>query len=281
MDTKNTNIYHTKIKEYSHCIKVYSYRDPKIKPGKYAQKSHPNLVPKNDLSEDEIELLREENLKANIYKVRTRIYDLIFNNEFDYFVTLTFDPKIEEQNGLSKLEQNDLRYEEMKLWLQSMRKQAKRRGEEFRYFFVPELHTGTGKNSGTIHWHGLIGGYCPKLKDSGKKYHNLIVYNLVSWEYGYSNVQRIRSKKRIANYVRKYITKDLLNSPVRKHKKKYWASKNLQKPKVDFIDEKINWSKELHRFANWSSDDGQVEIYEMSKAEYQKITEDKNIKKVE
>lgn len=275
MEQKNTNIYHNKIKEYSHEIKVYSYHEPKIKPGKYQQKSHPNLVPQNGLSEDEIELLREENLRSNIYKVRTRIYDLIFNNDFDYFVTLTFDPKVEQEHGLSKNEQNDLRYDEMKQWLHQMRNQAKYYNKEFRYFFVPELHTGKGKNSGTIHWHGLIGGYCPNLVDSGKKYKGYRIYNLVSWQYGYSNVQRVRSKKRVANYVRKYITKDLMNSPVRKNKKKYWASKNLQKPNVSYIEDEVDWSEKLNRASSWCSDDGQVEIFELTKEEYYKIIDNK------
>lgn len=273
MTNENHNIYQTKIKKYTDSIKVYSYRDSKIKPLKSKQKTHPNLVPKNGLSEDEIELLREENLKGNIYKVRTRIYDLIFNNDFDYFVTLTFDPKIEKENGLSKYEQNSLRYDEMKKWLDRLRKQAKYYNQEFRYFFVPELHTGDGENSGTIHWHGLIGGYCPELVDSGKKYHNLIVYNLVTWQYGYSNVQRIRSKKRTANYVRKYITKDLMNSPVRKNKKKYWASKNLKKPELEIVEERIDWEKKLNREPDWCSDDNRVEIFEMSREEYNKIAE--------
>lgn len=271
MTNENHNIYQTKIKKYTNSIKVYSYRDPKIKPLKSKQKTHLNLRTFNKLSEDEIEQLREENLRGNIYKVRTRIYDLIFNNDFDYFVTLTFDPTVEKQNGLSKQEQNDLRYDEMKKWLDRLRQQAKRRGKEFRYFFVPELHTGKGENSGTIHWHGLIGGYCPELVDSGKKYDGYTVFNLVTWEYGYSNVQRIRSKKRTANYVRKYITKDLMNSPVRKNKKKYWASKNLKKPELEIIEEHIDWEKKLNREPDWCSDDNRVEIFEMTKEEYKKI----------
>lgn len=271
MESKNRNIYQTKIKKYVNSIKVYSYRDPKIKPLKSKQKTHPTVISKNDLSEDEIELLREENLRGNIYKVRTRIYDLIFNNDFDYFVTLTFDPAIERQNGFSKQEQNDLRYDEMKKWLDRLRKRAKYYNQEFRYFFVPELHTGDGENNNTIHWHGLIGGYCPELIDSGKKQKGYTVFNLVIWQYGYSNVQRIRSKKRTANYVRKYITKDLMNSPVRKHKKKYWASKNLKKPELEIIEEYIDWKKRLNREPDWYSDDNRVEIFEMSKEEYKKI----------
>ena len=271
MTNENHNIYQTKIKKYTDSIKVYSYREPKIKPLKSKQKTHLNLRTFNKLSEDEIEQLREENLRGNIYKVRTRIYDLIFNNDFDYFVTLTFDPAVEKQNGLSKQEQNDLRYGEMKKWLDRLRKRAKYYNQEFRYFFVPELHTGKGKNSGTIHWHGLIGGYYPKLVDSGKKYDGYTVFNLVTWEYGYSDVQRIRSKKRTANYVRKYITKDLMNSPVRKNKKKYWASKNLKKPELEIIEEHIDWEKKLNREPDWCSDDNRVEIFEMTKEEFEQL----------
>ncbi|PJH64343.1 hypothetical protein CVR98_25165, partial [Salmonella enterica subsp. enterica serovar Enteritidis] len=99
---------------------------------------------------------------------------------------------------------------------------------------------GDGQNGGTVHWHGVTGGYTPNLIDSGKKYKNRKIWNCTSWTYGYSNITKVQSKKRVANYMSKYITKDFVNSPVRRGKKKYWVSKNLELPNQTFINDKIN-----------------------------------------
>ena len=53
----------------------------------------------------------------------------------------------------------------------------------------------------------------------GEKFKNTPVFNCVDWEHGFSNVQKVRSKIKVANYISKYITKDLVNSPVRKGKR--------------------------------------------------------------
>ncbi|CAD7358847.1 hypothetical protein HMPREF1208_01925 [Staphylococcus sp. HGB0015] len=42
----------------------------------------------------------------------------------------------------------------------------------------------------------------------------------------------MRSKSKISSYVTKYITKDLLNTPARKNKRKYWSSNNLTLPTI-------------------------------------------------
>ena len=79
--------------------------------------------------------------------------------------------------------------------------------EEFRYIFIPEYHKGGGKNDGTVHWHGITGGYTPELIDSGHKYRNTMIFNCKSWNYGFSNVQFVRSKSKVANYIKKYSIK--------------------------------------------------------------------------
>lgn len=176
--------------------------------------------------------LNDEDLKKSrenhIYEVQRKLRDYAMNNDFTYFWTLTFDPK---KNGKS----NDLRFSEMGRWLRNQREKARRREIEFRYIFIPELHHGKGANSGTVHWHGITGGYTPNLVDSGHEYSGTKIFNCNEWEYGFSNVQKVRSKAKVANYIKKYISKDLINSPVRSHKKKYWSSKNLKLPDEYFI----------------------------------------------
>lgn len=180
---------------------------------------------KKHMSDEELKRSREE----HIYDVKRKIRDYAMNNDFEYFWTLTFDPK---KCGKS----DDLRFEDMRQWLKRERDKARYYGKEFRYIFIPEYHKGGGKNDGTVHWHGITGGYTPELVDSGHKYRNTMIFNCVSWSYGFSNVQCVRSKSKVANYIKKYITKDLINSPVRAHKKKYWSSKNLKLPDEFYIE---------------------------------------------
>lgn len=184
------------------------------------------------MSDEDLKRSREE----HIYDVQRKLRDYVFNNDFEYFWTLTFDPKI---CGKS----NDLRFDDMRIWLKKERDKARYRGEEFRYIFIPEYHKSGGKNDGTIHWHGITGGYTPKLIDSGHEYSGTKIFNCSVWKYGFSNVQKVRSKGKVANYIKKYITKDLINSPVRAHKKKYWSSKNLKLPDEYYIKNVIDLSK--------------------------------------
>lgn len=200
----------------------------------------------------------KESRKKHLYEVKTKLRDYARNNDFDLFWTLTFDPKM---CGVS----NDLRFSDMGHWLDVIRKRAKRRSEDFCYIFIPEIHHGNGKNSGTIHWHGLTGGFCPSLVDSGVKYRGVRVFNCSDWKYGFSNVQHVRSKIKIANYVQKYMTKDLIESPVRRGKKKYWSSKNLVLPEQYFL----NGDFEIPFDANFEND--RLQIFELTENQFGNI----------
>lgn len=184
------------------------------------------------MTDEELKRSREE----HIYDVQRKIRDYAMNNDFEYFWTLTFDPK---KCGKS----DDLRFEDMRKWLKRERDKARYYGKEFRYIFIPEYHKGGGKNNGTVHWHGISGGYTPEISYSGHKYKGVKIYNCDSWQFGFSNVQKARSRGRVANYIKKYITKDLINSPVRAHKKKYWSSKNLKLPDEFYIKNVVDLSK--------------------------------------
>ncbi|WP_206168162.1 rolling circle replication-associated protein, partial [Staphylococcus microti] len=171
------------------------------------------------LSEDE----RLDNQRRYMFKVKTKIKDLVLNNHFDMFWTLTFDPK----KCIESVE-DEYRFFEMRKWLDKMRKRHSRKSDKpFMYIAIPERH-----KSGLIHWHMVTGNLEPNLIDSGKTYKKQKIYNCIDWEHGFSNVQMMRSKSKISSYVTKYITKDLLNTPARKNKRKYWSSNNLTLPTV-------------------------------------------------
>ncbi|MGK0555440.1 rolling circle replication-associated protein [Macrococcus capreoli] len=210
------NDYNFKAKCYNNGVcKVFLYKNMRKKPDTFIHQK--KSIKK--MSEDEI----EENKKHHIFEIKNLIKDYVLCNHFDHFWTLTFDPK--KFHGEVS---DDLAYEMMLKWLHSIRRKHKYKSDkQFNYILIPERH-----KSGQIHFHMITGNLEIDLIDSGKTYQKQKIYNCPVWEHGFSNVQRMRSKSKVSSYVTKYITKDLLYSPVRKHKKKYWCSKGLRLPKV-------------------------------------------------
>lgn len=219
----DTNEYKYKVKAYnSGVLKVLKYKNNRKKSNHFIH-SKIDLEKYLKMTEKERKKIEEENRKRHIFEVRTKIKDYILNNDFDTFWTLTFDPKI-----CDEAIEDEYRYEEMRKWLHKMRARHRRKSDEnFNYIAIPERH-----KSGQIHWHMVTGGLDIELVDSGKMYKNQKIYNCPDWKHGFTNVQRMRSKSKISSYVTKYITKDLLYSPVRKNKRKYWSSKGLSLPDV-------------------------------------------------
>ncbi|MGG3879454.1 hypothetical protein ABET37_22010 [Bacillus subtilis] len=239
--------YKYKIKAYNDGVyKVIEYKNERLKTD---QKPTSSFGSNSDLSEDEKAIRLEESRKQNLYKTKNKLRDYARNNHFDKFWTLTFDPK---KFGSS----DNLRFEEMQRFLKRMT----RKYGKFNYLAVPERH-----KSGAIHWHMMTGYFEPKLIDSGKRYKEKTIFNCPEWEFGFTNVQNVRSKKKISNYVSKYITKDLMDSPARRNKKKYWASRSLELPKTFGIKELLNLNIE----PDFESDI--CKIYEIEKKDFEKL----------
>ena len=238
--------YKYKVKAYNDgSYTVFEYINGRLKTD---QKLTTSSGSNSELSDEERDALLKESRLANLYKTKNKLRDYAKNNHFNKFWTLTFDPKI---CGAS----DDYRFDEMKKWLHKMR----RKYGKFNYLAVPERH-----KSGQIHWHMMSGYFEPELVDSGKQYKRVPILNCPEWEYGFTNIQNVRSKKRISNYVSKYITKDLMDSPARRNKKKYWASRSLELPEVFSIAEEVTGLPE----AGFESE--VCKIFEMEKADFTK-----------
>lgn len=158
-------------------------------------------------------MLDEENLERSIRRTQNEIADIIDCNNFEYFGTLTFDP----EKVTNRYDDKEI-YDKTSKWLNNQR----RTSPNFEYLLVPERH-----KDGALHFHALFGAYDGNLSYSGKQWHNRPIFNLPAFKYGFTNFTRIEDKHKTANYCRKYITKELMTE---KHKRRYWASKNLQKP---------------------------------------------------
>lgn len=126
------------------------------------------------------------------------LYEYSRSNNWDWFVTLTTSPDIMSLRGLDRYDENIVVKNVLKHF-------ANYRNDypDFKYLFVPELH-----KDGAVHFHGLISGL---PKDQLQRVKGGI-YKLNRYEkaFGMSNLTRVKDSKRVAAYITKYITKDLI-----------------------------------------------------------------------
>lgn len=171
----------------------------------------------------------EQDIARSVRRSRRIINDYVLMNDFDLFITFTFNPKKVDRYDL------DLCFLRMQSWLW---RQQRAHDKSFRYIIVPEKH-----KDGAIHFHALFGGYKGKLKKTKVIQNNKRVYNLSSFRYGFTNVQYLDDDKlKTVAYLCKYITKDMA---LVSNRRRYWCSKGLLKPVkyyngVDELDIKLD-----------------------------------------
>lgn len=162
---------------------------------------------------EQVDQLDEENAKRSLRRTQKELQDLVDCNNFEWFGTFTFDP--------AKIDRHDAQAvkKAMSIWLNNQR----RHSPEMIYILVPERH-----QDGAIHFHALLGNYNGKMAHSGSQWQKQPIFNVVSYQLGFTNFTKIRDKAKTANYCRKYITKDMANTGA--NERRYWRSKNLRKP---------------------------------------------------
>lgn len=160
---------------------------------------------------------------GDIKRTIKEVYDLGKSNEWDWFITLTFDPEQVDSFDYSSVT------EAMQKFTRVMRDKG------FRYLIVPELH-----DSGRYHFHGLVQGDLPCSEAispyTGKVIldkKGRVVYNIDIYRNGHNTATKIDDCKSAACYLTKYLSKEL-GEAVPKGKKRYWASKSLNRPEIDY-----------------------------------------------
>lgn len=153
---------------------------------------------KETLSEKELEFNAIESDRISRQRALHKIFDIAMLNDWQYFVTFTFNDKIQDAHDY------DGSIKKVKKWCNN---QVQRYG--IRYLLVPELHP----TSGRVHLHGLL--YYPvepPLTFSGHYDKSLRpIYNLPLWRFGFSTVVKLddNTLDRTARYITKYITKEI------------------------------------------------------------------------
>jgi hypothetical protein len=220
--------YNVRILDYKHGTQFRIYS----KPIEYTSIHHPeknhNTISEKPVLESDLSARAESENRTYISSInRTiqRIYQLSRANEWDYFFTLTYDPKMINSKDF------DIVLSKLSYWLNNIKK---RYAPDLKYLFVPEYHADKEK----LHFHGLVSniGDMP-LQDSGyvtvgkytyskaNKPYGTIIYNLPKWHFGFSTATKVRDSKKASSYITKYITKDLTKIAPSRHR--FIASNNL------------------------------------------------------
>jgi len=158
--------------------------------------------------------------ERSIRRSQQLVRDYVMCNHFDIFATITI--AVDRQNIESSKNK-------LNTWLKNQRD----RNGKFGYAIVPEYH-----KDGALHFHGVFKNYTGRIKQSksSKTGHSLtsnnkLVYEFDEYKSGFTKVQCIGNTAedhlRIGNYIRKYITKDMISIF---GKKRYWTSQKLRKP---------------------------------------------------
>ena len=170
----------------------------------------------------------EHSIKSSVNRTVNQIYTISRANKWEYFITLTIDPK--------KLDNTDFNLvsEKLNIWTNNLKK---RYAPDLKYIIVPELH----KDKSKWHFHGLFanigkmpltfsGKVCVGkfVYDYVKKPFATKIYNIPLWKYGFSTATIIRDSSKASSYITKYITKDL--SHILQNQHRYLASQNIDQP---------------------------------------------------
>ena len=198
-------------KRYHYNVRLKSYPDGTQSFMFYTQGRVKNeirdLVPKERL--DDGSSIDRGQIQNNKRAVQ-RVYDLARSNLFQWFVTLTFSP--------DKVDRYD--YEQCVDCLLKFTRWMRDHG--CRWILVAEQH-----EDGAYHFHGIISG------DLKLVHWRRGIYNIANFDWGYTTATKIRDPAKTASYICKYITKCF---SVPKGKKRYWASRNLNEPYIEYTE---------------------------------------------
>ncbi|MCR1868961.1 rolling circle replication-associated protein [Longicatena caecimuris] len=194
------------------------------------------------ISDDARKKSAEEKRRAkvlyNIAKTRNKIFDIARSNDFNYFVTLTFNSECCDRYSFSACSSKVRKY------LNNFRSLHKDTCPNFKYLLVHEQH-----KDGAYHYHGLI-----YLEDDSlltydnvrsnqykRRYHkDLPIYNWSNWHNGFSTVSKIQDQAACRSYILKYISKNI-DDDYQKGQRHFYYSQNCLKP----VKESVVSNKQL------------------------------------
>jgi len=149
-------------------------------------------------------------------RMKQKIFSFSRCCEWEYFITLTFDPKKIDSMDFSVCSKF------VRKWLNN---QKNRFAPNLKYLIVPEQH-----KLGGWHFHGLLAdtGSIVFTDSLHKTKSGDIIYNMSKYTYGFTTATKVKDIHKVGKYICKYITKSLTDTLVGKHR--YFASSNIPLP---------------------------------------------------
>lgn len=219
-------LYNVKTIEYVDSVQVRLYGRPVKIENKIKLPTKKNILPEQNRERTEEQV--KHSITSSVNRTVNQIYALSRSNQWDYFITLTFNPDLINNSDYKLIS------EKLNIWTNNLKK---RYAPNLKYLFVPELH----KDKSKWHFHGLFSdiGFMP-LEFSGKvcvgkyvydyvrKPYATKIFNLPLWKYGFSTATKVRDSGKASSYITKYITKDI--SRVLQNQHRFLSSQNVQRP---------------------------------------------------
>lgn len=193
----------------------------------------PNYLRKRRIYEHELQLRNVQNIVRSAHRSRDALYDICRCNDFQYFVTWTFD-----QEKIERLDDN-----KVKRKFTQFQNYLRKKFPQMYYVAVPEYH-----KDGGLHFHLLIGGVTmeelkavparyAKRKGRHKKGDLIFkngkqIFNVERWKLGYSTLSVIANGEASKHYICKYISKQHYDDRFF-GKRRYYVSKNIKRPEIE------------------------------------------------
>lgn len=181
--------------------------------------THTTVREKDILTSEEQYYKSQENLQKSVGRSKRNILELMRSVKWEYFITLTFDPK--------KIDRTDFTVctKKVRKWLQNQRRNA----TDLIFICIPELHS----DLESWHAHAVLANVGNmQFAESGhttKK--GQPIYNLSGWTWGFSTAIPVDDEPettiKLAKYITKYLTKE--SYLVTKNRHRYFASNNIPK----------------------------------------------------
>lgn len=198
-----------------------------------------------------------ENAVRSMNRSKNNLMDILKSNDFNFFVTLTFD-----KNKIDRLDDKKTR-KEFARFVKDLRKNF----NNMIYVAVPEYH-----KKGGLHFHLLLGNVTAEelgLVDSGKlvksgRCKGQTIFNVTKWESGFSTATKVLDTNAVKYYLSKYLTKGKVD-PRFFGKKRFYVSQNIERPQIEKMAFPCNDTFDI--FDSIIKEDYNID-YEDSKKEY-------------
>lgn len=159
-------------------------------------------------------------------RARGEVYDLARSNLWDWFITLTLSPERVNRWDYSQCAAEVIRFTDV----------LRKAGNQ--YIIVPEQHL-----NGAWHFHGLVIGDLKLVPATNYHTGSFLfdsqgrqIFNIKNYKFGINTATAIGHSAKAASYIAKYMIKKM---DIPKGKKRYWASKSLARPSVEYMDSSV------------------------------------------